>query len=147
MHDKLRLVNNGRPAPPVHHKTKTERYTKHFCISQYGKVDWLAGCETTSKHYCWPFLYPHYFAQPKEILVSALFCTTKGRSCIYTISYSKRAFLYLYYFLQPKSILVFVLFCTTTWYSWMAAISYNQRFPYIRIHVFYSLTTLFPPSS
>jgi hypothetical protein len=26
--------------------TKTERYTRHSCISQHEKVDWLAGCET-----------------------------------------------------------------------------------------------------
>ena len=56
LHDKLRIVNNGRPAPPAEHKTKTERYTKHFCISQYEKIDWLVGCEITNKRYCWPCL-------------------------------------------------------------------------------------------
>jgi hypothetical protein len=61
LHDKLRIVNKDRPTPPLpnvitHHKTNTEQYTRHFYLSQYEKVDWLAGCETTNKLYCLPCL-------------------------------------------------------------------------------------------
>ena len=61
LHDKLRIVNKVRPTPPLpclitYHKTQAEQYKRHFLISQYGKVDWLAGCETTNKLYCWPCL-------------------------------------------------------------------------------------------
>jgi hypothetical protein len=59
LHDKLRTENSGRPTPPLpnsitHHKTKTEQCTRHFCIWQYGKVDWYAACETANKFCCWP---------------------------------------------------------------------------------------------
>jgi hypothetical protein len=62
LHDKLRIVNKSWPTPPspnviAYHKNKTEQYTWHFtCISQYEKVDWVAGCETRNKLYCWPCL-------------------------------------------------------------------------------------------
>ena len=53
LHDKLRTVNKGRAVPPlanlINHTTKTERYTRHFCVSQYEEVDWLAGYETINK--------------------------------------------------------------------------------------------------
>jgi hypothetical protein len=44
-HDKLRIVNKIRPTPRllkliIRHKTKTERYTRHICISQCETVDW-----------------------------------------------------------------------------------------------------------
>jgi hypothetical protein len=44
-------MNESQPTPPLpnvitHHKTKPERYTRHFCISHNEKVDWLAVCET-----------------------------------------------------------------------------------------------------
>jgi len=53
LYDKLRTVNKGRPTPPLlslitHHKSKTEQYTRNFFISQYEKIDWLTGCETTN---------------------------------------------------------------------------------------------------
>jgi len=58
LHDKLRTVNSGRPTPPLpnfitHHNTKTEQCTRHFCIWQYGKVDWHAACNTANKLCCW----------------------------------------------------------------------------------------------
>lgn len=61
LHDKVRRENEVRPTPPIpnsitHHKSKVERCTRHFCISQYNKVEWLAGCETANKVYCWPCL-------------------------------------------------------------------------------------------
>jgi hypothetical protein len=62
LHSKLIIMNKGRPTQPLpnvikHHKTKTERYTRHFCVSRYGKVDWLSGGETANKLYCWPCLF------------------------------------------------------------------------------------------
>jgi hypothetical protein len=58
LHDKLRIVNKSRPTPRLpnlitHHKTKTERYTIHICISQCEKFVWLIECETTKKLYFW----------------------------------------------------------------------------------------------
>ena len=52
-------MNKGRSTPPfpkliTHHKTKTEKYKRHFCVSQYENVDWLAGCETINELDCWP---------------------------------------------------------------------------------------------
>jgi len=42
-HDIVRTVNKGRPAPPLPNlkdrTTKTERYTRRFCVSQYEEVD------------------------------------------------------------------------------------------------------------
>jgi hypothetical protein len=40
---KLRILNKGRPAPPLpnvitHHKTKTEQYIRHFCFSHTKKL-------------------------------------------------------------------------------------------------------------
>jgi len=60
-HDKLRIVNKIRRTPRllnliIRHKTKTERYTRHFCISQYEKLDWVIGCETKNELYFWPCL-------------------------------------------------------------------------------------------
>ena len=57
------------------------------------------------------------FCKPKGIHVSVLFCTTKGHSCICTISHNERTFLYLYYFVQLKGILVSTLLCTTKGHS------------------------------
>jgi len=62
LHSQLRITNKDRPTPPLpdvitRHKTKTERYTRYFCFSQYGKVDRLAGGETANKLYCWPCLF------------------------------------------------------------------------------------------
>ena len=53
LHDELRTVNKGRPTPPLlslitHHKSKTEQYTRYLFITQYKKIDCLAGCETTN---------------------------------------------------------------------------------------------------
>jgi hypothetical protein len=61
LRDKLRILSKGRPTPPLpnvvtHHKTKPEKYTRQFCISQYEKVVWLAGCATTNKLYFWACL-------------------------------------------------------------------------------------------
>jgi hypothetical protein len=60
LHDKLRIVNKDRPTAPIPHlithKSKTERCTRHSCTSQYNQVEWLAGCETANKLYCWPYL-------------------------------------------------------------------------------------------
>jgi hypothetical protein len=58
---KLRILNKGRPAPPLpnvitHHKTMTEQYIRHFCFSQYEKVVWVAECAATNKLYFWPCL-------------------------------------------------------------------------------------------
>jgi len=49
LHYKLRTINKVQPIPRLpnlitHHKTKTERYTIHICISQCEKFDWLTGC-------------------------------------------------------------------------------------------------------
>jgi hypothetical protein len=51
LHDKLR-TGKSRPTPPLlslitHDKSKTE-YARHFSITRYENVDWLAGCETTN---------------------------------------------------------------------------------------------------
>jgi hypothetical protein len=56
LRDELRILNKGRPTPPLpnvitHHKTKTEQYTRHFCISQYEKAVWVVGCATANKLY------------------------------------------------------------------------------------------------
>jgi len=61
LRDKLSRLNKGRPTPPLtnvitHHKTKPEQYTRHFCISQYVKVVWVAGCATANKLYFWASL-------------------------------------------------------------------------------------------
>ena len=58
-HDKLRTVNRSRPTPRLSnliicHKTQTERYTRHICISQREKFDWPIGCKTAKKLYFWP---------------------------------------------------------------------------------------------
>jgi hypothetical protein len=47
-HDKLRIVNKIHPTPRllnliIRHKTKTERYTRHICISQCEKFDCSVG--------------------------------------------------------------------------------------------------------
>jgi len=52
-------VTKGWPTPPLpklitHNKTKTEIYRRHFCVSQYENVGWLAGCETINALDCWP---------------------------------------------------------------------------------------------
>jgi hypothetical protein len=49
LHEKLRIVNKGRPTPPLpnvitHHKTKTNTQDI-FAPLDIRKVDWLAGCE------------------------------------------------------------------------------------------------------
>lgn len=56
-----------------------------------------------------------------------LFCTIKGHSCIYTISHNQRTFFYLYYFVQLKGILVYTLFRTTKGHSCICTISHNER--------------------
>jgi len=50
LHNKLRIVNKGRPAPPqlnliTHRKTKAEQNTSQLCIYQHKKVDGLTGFE------------------------------------------------------------------------------------------------------
>jgi len=62
LRDKLRILNKGRPAPPLlnvitRHKTKTEQYTSHFCLFQYEKVVWVAECAATNELYFWPCLF------------------------------------------------------------------------------------------
>ena len=59
LHDKLRIMNKGRPTARLpyvitHHKTKTERCTIHICICQCEQFDWLTGCETAKIIYFWP---------------------------------------------------------------------------------------------
>ena len=53
LRDKLRIVNKCRPTPPLQnviarHKTKTEPYTRKFCVSQYENFGWIAGYERAS---------------------------------------------------------------------------------------------------
>jgi len=81
LHNKLRIMNIGRPAPPLpnvitHHKTKTERCTRQVCISHYGKVDWLAGGEAADKLYCWPL---------SIFITNMMFQINRG-FCIYIVS-------------------------------------------------------------
>jgi hypothetical protein len=67
LHDKLRIMNKGRPTPWLHnlithHKTKTERYIRRNSICQCEKFDWVIGRETTKKLYFWscsPFYNKH----------------------------------------------------------------------------------------
>jgi hypothetical protein len=61
LHYLFKIVNKGRPTLPIpnlitHYKTKTERCTRHFGISQYEKDDWLVGYETGNK-FRWPCLF------------------------------------------------------------------------------------------
>jgi hypothetical protein len=51
LHDKLIIGQHSLPLSTLitHRNTKTEQYTRQFCFFQYEKVDWLVGCEATSK--------------------------------------------------------------------------------------------------
>jgi hypothetical protein len=37
----------------TYHKTKTDLYTTHLCISEGERVYWWAGCETANRLFCW----------------------------------------------------------------------------------------------
>jgi hypothetical protein len=84
------------------------------------------------------FLYPHYFPQPKGILVSTVLYNPRVFLYLYyfvqprgilvsTVLFSRREFLYVYYFVQPKVILVSTLFRTAKGNSCISTISYNPR--------------------
>ncbi|XP_077298648.1 zinc finger MYM-type protein 1-like [Arctopsyche grandis] len=58
---KLKIIKDGKPCPSLPnlsslHKEKTKVYTRHFCVSNYKKFEWITGCEIRSKLFCWPCL-------------------------------------------------------------------------------------------
>ena len=61
--DKMIIVKNGRPCPPMPNliskhpgKTKKDEFTRHFSITQYKLVSWLSGCKDKNSLFCWPCL-------------------------------------------------------------------------------------------
>lgn len=52
---KKELIDQGKAKPPLHNLTKkVTTYTRHFNVELYENVEWLTGCETKSKLFCWP---------------------------------------------------------------------------------------------
>ena len=59
--EKLQILNTEKPKPALHnlvcsYRASGKDYTRHFATSHYENVDWLTGCETRSKLFCWPCL-------------------------------------------------------------------------------------------
>lgn len=59
--EKLKIIKNGRPCPPLRnlksvHKDKRDTYTRNFQVSQYDLYPWLCGCKNLNKLFCWPCL-------------------------------------------------------------------------------------------
>lgn len=67
--EKLKIVTNGRPCPPLpnlttKHKGKKEEYTRHFSVSSFNSIPWLTGCEKLNKLFCWPCIL---FSKEKSV--------------------------------------------------------------------------------
>ncbi|XP_067135315.1 zinc finger MYM-type protein 1-like [Centruroides vittatus] len=59
--EKIEIVRNNRPCPEIpnltsNHKDKNGKYVRHFKISQYVNIPWLAGSKKLNKLFCWPCL-------------------------------------------------------------------------------------------
>lgn len=59
--EKSEIVKKDRPCPEIpnltsEHKDKNGKYVRHFKVSQYANIPWLAGSKKLSKLFCWPCL-------------------------------------------------------------------------------------------
>lgn len=52
--DKLSAIEKGRPKPPLRKlTTKIKTCTRYFHADLYNQYEWLTGCETIGKLFCW----------------------------------------------------------------------------------------------
>ncbi|CAH1099357.1 unnamed protein product [Psylliodes chrysocephalus] len=54
------IINSSRLKDPTNLETKVEKsaekFTRHFHVGFYEKYEWLTGCKTLKKLFCWPCL-------------------------------------------------------------------------------------------
>ncbi|CAH1109741.1 unnamed protein product [Psylliodes chrysocephalus] len=58
--EKTDIINSSRLKDPINLETKEEKlakkFTRHFHVGFYEKYEWLTGCKTLKKLFCWPCL-------------------------------------------------------------------------------------------
>lgn len=61
INEKTDIISKGRPRPSMpalstQHKEKNRKYVRHFNVSIYDNITWLAGSASLNKIFCWPCL-------------------------------------------------------------------------------------------
>nr|XP_032833154.1 zinc finger MYM-type protein 1-like isoform X4 [Petromyzon marinus] len=73
----LAVINNGRPMPELEDllQTKGQKITRSFQMEWYQRKDWLCGCATKNRLYCFPCLL---FSTTDNVWTNAGFCDLKN---------------------------------------------------------------------